>query len=74
MDAEIKVPSAENPELPKVSRMLGAGRAANLLSFKGVSSPLLDVLGATIMSQNSIQVDFPIQKIVLHSSLISSGS
>ena len=31
-------------------------------------------LHATIMSQNSIQVDFPVQKIVLHSSLISSGS
>ena len=29
---------------------------------------------ATIMSQNSIQVDFPVQKIVLDSSLISSWS
>ena len=29
-------------------------------------------LHATIMSQNSIQVDFPVHKIVLDSSLISS--
>ena len=29
-------------------------------------------LHTTIMSQNSIQVDFPVQKIVLDSSLISS--
>ncbi|WP_419653183.1 hypothetical protein, partial [Thiolapillus sp.] len=29
-------------------------------------------LHANIMSQNSIQVDFPVQKIVLDSSLISS--
>ncbi|WP_419619814.1 hypothetical protein, partial [Thiolapillus sp.] len=31
-------------------------------------------LHATIMSQNSIQVDFPVQEIVLDSSLISSLS
>ncbi len=31
-------------------------------------------LHATIMSQNSIQFDFPVQKIVLDSSLISSWS
>ena len=31
-------------------------------------------LHATIISENSTQVDFPVQKIVLHSSLISSRS
>ena len=46
-------------------------------SGSSVSHWILDEateLHATIMSQNSIQIDFPVQKIILHSSLISSGS
>ena len=68
--------TSPNQILWKINRALYSKQLAEQ-SGSSVLHWILDQateMHATIMSQNSIQVDFPVQKIVLDSSLISSWS